>query len=366
MRLLMRCECEAKRHLIKASTSNARRDSQGLLTAVVFLMLVPGLGCRYGDISVSALYTTADEPTADLHYASVRDQDGATDSIGESIRIPADRGFLVWFYGVPYNDASDLKLYDTGTLAAIGSDGMGPFAEMQFGAVSFPRNTIPLEQRYLFRGTLENSDGVVRRRTNQLEVIHGPAPCGRRGERCCADGSCDPDNDCRAGICSIPCREGESCTASDQEGECRHGTQSCGASSTICVPGRRSDEVCDNKDNDCDGEPDDIRSAPCSADAGSCLDGFTVRGTTSCEGGQEVCVATERWCPDAGSRDCGNPAYTPCTTQSSCMPGTVCVDYEYSSSKVCMRNDECDRPIPPLGEACWMPSEKGAPCFPYP
>jgi len=72
------------------------------------------------------------------------------------------------------------------------------------------------------------------------------------------------------------CKTGDSRACGSSKGECQQGTQQCGADLTYgpCQnaigPG---DEVCDGKDNDCNGEIDEpahLKSTPCDLQAGVC------------------------------------------------------------------------------------------------
>jgi hypothetical protein len=95
--------------------------------------------------------------------------------------------------------------------------------------------------------------------------------------------ACDGlDNDCNGTPDdNVPAH---ACTA-QAPGVCAHGESTCVAGTETCTPGPRSAENCDGEDNDCNGVIDDIQPLPCQAAAtGECS-----HGTTACSNAQQVC-----------------------------------------------------------------------------
>jgi len=105
------------------------------------------------------------------------------------------------------------------------------------------------------------------------------------------DEACDGiDNNCMNGIdegCACTSGDTRECGSGTEVGECQNGTQTCVNSlwqncTGAVIPNK---EVCDGKDNDCDGETDEeILLKLCGTDIGRC----TV-GLLSCANGVEVC-----------------------------------------------------------------------------
>jgi len=93
------------------------------------------------------------------------------------------------------------------------------------------------------------------------------------------------DNDCDGVVDNaVPSHD---CNA-QAPGTCAHGHSTCTAGSEQCLPGTPTQEICDGQDNDCNGTPDDIAPLPCPASApGDC-----GRGTTACSNGQSACNAS--------------------------------------------------------------------------
>ncbi|MBI2894457.1 MAG: hypothetical protein HYY06_12975, partial [Deltaproteobacteria bacterium] len=123
----------------------------------------------------------------------------------------------------------------------------------------------------------ECSDGVLQCADGQVECIGGQGPSV---EICDGrDNDCDGDTD--------EGNPGGGAGCGTEEGECEAGTLDCQAGELICVGEvPPSDEVCDGLDNDCDGGVDEGLPVgdPCGTDVGECEPGLWV-----CEGGDLVC-----------------------------------------------------------------------------
>jgi hypothetical protein len=124
--------------------------------------------------------------------------------------------------------------------------------------------------------------GECRKGTWQ-DAGHGAQKCvpGQPKQETC-DGL---DNDCDGVVDNgVP---SHGCTAA-AAGACANGRSICAAGAEQCLPGKPSQEICDGQDNDCNGIVDDIQPLPCSASAtGDC-----AHGTTACSNGQQICGAS--------------------------------------------------------------------------
>ncbi len=125
---------------------------------------------------------------------------------------------------------------------------------------------------------------------------------------------CDQlDNDCDGEVdegvldCCEPGQMGE---CSSNEGECEKGTWTCqdDGSWSECTGVIPMDEVCDDKDNDCDGETDEGNpdgGAVCGSAVGECEEGIEtcVDGDIVCQGEKiasaEVCDGVDNDCNEA-------------------------------------------------------------------
>jgi hypothetical protein len=134
-------------------------------------------------------------------------------------------------------------------------------------------------------------------------TLYGP-PVVDCKVQCSADGKCPSGTACTAaGYCRPPNATGGcECVAGDQRpcgrgvGACTKGVQSCasdGTWNTTCVgEGQPTAELCDGKDNDCNGLVDDLPT-----------------DLTACPLTRGVCAGSMHQCVDGGQPDCGPANY---------------------------------------------------------
>ena len=111
------------------------------------------------------------------------------------------------------------------------------------------------------------------------------------GEVAASEEICDNlDNNCDGQVDETYPEEGQQCGT--DLGECKTGAYLCYYGDLLCQGGTEpaEQELCDNKDNDCDGETDEDaadgdRGQACGSDQGECLS-----GTVQCSAGQWVCA----------------------------------------------------------------------------
>ncbi|MBK8169196.1 MAG: SUMF1/EgtB/PvdO family nonheme iron enzyme [Sandaracinaceae bacterium] len=162
-------------------------------------------------------------------------------------------------------------------------------------------------------GGLGTMDGTDPRDLGPLNIVDGNGldSCVRTGVEVC-DGM---DNDCDGQIDNglLP-MEGQVCGTN--EGPCQQGTFECVSGHLVCGGGAISpmSESCNMIDDDCDGVIDDGDpggGAPCGNDVGDCVHGITVcsEGHLDCTGGvpmvDELCDGRDNDCD--GNIDNGNP-----------------------------------------------------------
>ena len=143
---------------------------------------------------------------------------------------------------------------------------------------------------------------------------------------------CDSlDNDCDGTTDEeCPCNPGDTQTCSSNEGECVEGTQTCDANGTwgACDGTLPRDETCDGLDNDCDTQTDeDLTGLPCPLQDGVCAGVRAICGGTDgwvCDYGSTYEADNETLCDDLDN-DCDGETDEDCAgdvVEGSCGCGT--------------------------------------------
>jgi MYXO-CTERM domain-containing protein len=164
---------------------------------------------------------------------------------------------------------------------------------------------------------------------------------------------CDgKDNDCNGSIDDNTQGDGDACGSS--VGECKQGVQRCVGAQFVCLGGvGPRDEICDGKDNDCDGTTDD--QAEC-AGSNECVEGQCKLpcgiGEFKCPGGRrcingycEIDPCSGVSCPDnqrcIGGTCIEKCANVDCAAHQKCEPKTGrCID-DSCLSKGCPSDQVC-------------------------
>lgn len=187
-------------------------------------------------------------------------------------------------------------------------------------------------------------------------------PCRPFAWSCSDDQPCCTGLECRAGKCSKPCYNvGGSCTVPGAKGVCAQGTLECSIKGSQCKTSTStSPEVCDGKDNDCNGTVDDIVATKCETEPSECQSGFKATGISACQYGKQICKTTPNsdYCTICGG-DCGNCANQPCVDGINCTPNYACTFDGLTGKNYCKQNAACINSKLPK---CWLPSEDLGKC----
>ncbi|HAA57713.1 MAG TPA: hypothetical protein DCE42_23300 [Myxococcales bacterium] len=142
-------------------------------------------------------------------------------------------------------------------------------------------------------------------------------------------------------VTSTPPGLGDNCNLSGQSPGCEKGTKQCTAKGVTCVGVGGSEEVCDKKDNDCNGKIDDLERKCYQGPDGTQDQGSCKSGTQTCKDGEwGECVGevlpTKEICGNELDDNCDGQVDEQCPT---------CEDKDkdgYRAGAACTGEQDCD------------------------
>jgi hypothetical protein len=216
-----------------------------------------------------------------------------------------------------------------------------------------------------------------------LETIPDNVGECQRGWHLCVAGGWTPDNSCTGAVGRSPeiCdNKDNDCDGSTDEDLSKPCNSACGQGVKLCVAGNWGEcsvteagiEECDGKDNDCDGLTDeDLGGEPCGSGEGVCTPGINrcINGAWVCEGGtkfgDEICDGLDNDCDGViddglglGNR-CGTDVGECKAGQEQCIRAKwVCVGEVGPSKEVCdCKDNDCDGLTDEATEGSLCPGE---------
>ena len=174
-----------------------------------------------------------------------------------------------------------------------------------------------------------------------------------------------------------PCQPGQARTCGNSQGACQKGNQICETTGTWgpCLGSKQpTSEKCDGKDNDCNGRVDDGLSqeticqtgltAPCSQGRMQCSNG-TFKCIALLQASQESCDGKDNNCDGQVDETC-KAQCVPCTQDLECKgqagTGGRCLEGSLSQNKFCFRpcqnNKDCS-----AGYTCRAHNQGGVATF---
>ncbi|MFW6085822.1 MAG: hypothetical protein ACODAG_01345 [Myxococcota bacterium] len=139
------------------------------------------------------------------------------------------------------------------------------------------------------------------------------------------------DDDCNGEVDDVPLL-GEPCIDDDEVGQCERGVYQCEDEEFVCATNPPSAEVCDDRDNDCDGEIDeDFDLLEDESNCGECGNRCGA-GLTCCAGECMNLQTSEDACGECGN-DCGS--------ERTCCGGT-CADLTLNTDHCGECGNDCD------------------------
>ncbi|HHW97330.1 hypothetical protein KBB45_07890 [Myxococcota bacterium] len=200
------------------------------------------------------------------------------------------------------------------------------------------------------------------------ECVSGPSRNCNDNNPCTED-SCDPVASC----VNTPITSDETLTCG--LGECYREVPKCtNGVLNVCVPGELSEEVCDGKDNDCDGFTDEDLSRACTVtnDFGTCSGTETCNagnwvGCTANMPGVEICNNIDDDCDGLTDEELSQPCtitneFGSCTGTETCIEGNwMGCTAKTPAEEICNNiDDNCDGLIDEeLSQPCAITNEFG-------
>ncbi|MDC0747328.1 DUF4114 domain-containing protein [Polyangium mundeleinium] len=304
------------------------------------LFSIPRTNGNFGNVTVQDFiegagyentfgWYNASDPTKLYPITPCADEPGSSRTVNFQTEFTAGRylgGFIGFFLITPENGPTGSNCGDLGNVGHVYYTEQARNGDGNYvHYLLYQSKANPLAYYFGFEDLYRGGDNDFE--DMFLKVTGLLAPCTPSAEICD-----NKDNNCDGIVDNAPVDAGGACGATDV-GECAFGTVTCQNGALVCVGAvGPSSEQCNKLDDDCDGVVDDGAAGAgvaCGTDVGECTYGTSqcIGGVIVCLGGKgpslEVCNTLDDDCNGVADDETKDSG-GPCGSNiGACLPGTL-------------------------------------------